>query len=46
MEGDLLMFPSSLFHRTMPFYSDETRLSVSFDLMPGETGSEGYRPRK
>ena len=32
MEGDLVMFPSSLFHRTMPFYSDETRLSISFDL--------------
>ena len=32
MEGDLVMFPSSLFHRTMPFYSDETRLCISFDL--------------
>ena len=32
MEGDLVMFPSSLFHRTTPFYSDETRLCISFDL--------------
>ena len=33
-EGDLIMFPSSLFHRTIPFYSDEKRLCIAFDLVP------------
>ena len=32
--GDLVLFPSSLFHRTIPFYSDDTRLCVAFDMMP------------
>ena len=36
-EGDLVMFPSSLFHRTIPFYSDEERLCIAFDLIPVET---------
>ena len=39
-EGDIVMFPSSLFHRTIPFYSDETRLCIAFDLMPVETDAE------
>lgn len=33
-EGDLIMFPSSLFHRTLPFHSKENRLCISFDLIP------------
>ena len=33
-EGDLILFPSSLFHRTIPFYSDEERLCIAFDLCP------------
>lgn len=32
--GQLLMFPSYLFHRTMPFRGDGQRISVSFDLVP------------
>ena len=32
--GDLVMFPSSLFHSTIPFNSDENRISFAFDLMP------------
>ena len=36
-EGDLVMFPSSLFHRTIPFYSNEERLCIALDLIPDET---------
>lgn len=32
--GDIVMFPSSLFHRTIPFTSDEERVCVAFDLKP------------
>ena len=33
-EGDLVMFPSSLFHRTVPFYGKGNRLCISFDVNP------------
>jgi uncharacterized protein (TIGR02466 family) len=32
--GDIVLFPSSLFHRTIPFHSDEERVCVAFDLKP------------
>ena len=32
--GDIVLFPSSLFHRTIPFNSDEDRVCVAFDLKP------------
>jgi len=32
--GDIVLFPSSLFHRTIPFSSDEERVCVAFDLRP------------
>jgi uncharacterized protein (TIGR02466 family) len=32
--GDIVMFPSSVFHRTIPFSSDEERICVAFDLKP------------
>lgn len=32
--GDIVLFPSSLFHRTIPFKSDETRICIAFDLKP------------
>ncbi|PHS70298.1 MAG: hypothetical protein COB23_04065 [Methylophaga sp.] len=32
--GDIIMFPSSVFHRTIPFSSDEERICVAFDLKP------------
>ncbi len=32
--GDLIMFPSSLYHKTIPFNSNEERMCVAFDLMP------------
>lgn len=33
-EGKLLLFPSYLFHRTLPFDGRGQRISVSFDLVP------------
>jgi tetratricopeptide (TPR) repeat protein len=33
-EGDLLLFPSSLFHQTIPFSATEERHSLAFDLEP------------
>ena len=32
--GDIVLFPSSLFHRTIPFTSDEERICIAFDLRP------------
>ncbi|KGM06086.1 TPR repeat [Methylophaga thiooxydans] len=32
--GDLVMFPSSVFHRTIPFSSDDERICIAFDLKP------------
>lgn len=32
--GDIIFFPSSLHHKTIPFNSDEDRIIVSFDLKP------------
>ena len=32
--GDIVLFPSSLFHRTFPILQDKYRRSVTFDLCP------------
>ncbi len=32
--GDVVFFPSSLYHRTIPYSSDAERITVSFDLKP------------
>ena len=32
--GDIVLFPSSLFHRTLPFNGNEERICVAFDLKP------------
>ena len=32
--GDIILFPSSLHHRTFPFTTDTDRIIVSFDLKP------------
>ena len=32
--GDLVLFPSNLYHRTIPFDSDQERLSLAFDVVP------------
>ncbi|MDC1356765.1 tetratricopeptide repeat protein [Pseudomonadota bacterium] len=34
--GDIVLFPSSLYHGTIPFSSDAERIIISFDLMPKE----------
>ena len=34
MNGDLLLFPSSLFHRTIPIQQNSERNIIAFDLMP------------
>ena len=34
--GDMVMFPSSIFHSTIPFSSDETRITLAFDIIPTE----------
>ena len=34
--GDIVLFPSSLYHRTIPFSTDTDRIVVSFDLSPRE----------
>ena len=33
-EGDLVLFPSSLFHSTIPCHSDEQRQMIAFDVRP------------
>ena len=33
--GDIVLFPSSLHHKTIPFTTDTDRIIVSFDLIPG-----------
>ncbi len=30
--GDIVLFPSCLFHRTVPFESDEERICIAFDI--------------
>lgn len=32
--GDIVLFPSSLFHRTIPFNSADSRICIAFDLKP------------
>tara|TARA_Y100000590_G_scaffold222061_1_gene251366 strand:- start:1657 stop:2952 length:1296 start_codon:yes stop_codon:yes gene_type:complete len=33
-KGSMVLFPSSLFHATLPFSSDEERVTLAFDLIP------------
>jgi uncharacterized protein (TIGR02466 family) len=33
--GDIVLFPSSLFHRTIPFSADTERVCIAFDIAPG-----------
>ncbi|MEI9929351.1 MAG: tetratricopeptide repeat protein [Rhizomicrobium sp.] len=40
--GKLVLFPSYYWHGTTPFSSDDTRLTVAFDVVPVE---ESVRPR-
>ena len=34
--GDIIMFPSSLHHKTIPFTAEEDRISIAFDLIPND----------
>ncbi len=34
--GDMVLFPSSLHHRTIPFSTDTDRIVIAFDLMPSD----------
>ena len=34
IEGDLVLFPSSLFHKTLPFSSKDERHVIAFDTIP------------
>jgi len=33
-EGKLVLFPSYFYHRTLPFESEGTRISIAFDFVP------------
>ena len=33
-KGDMVSFPSSLFHSTIPFSSNEDRVTLAFDIIP------------
>ena len=33
-KGDMVSFPSSLFHSTIPFSSEEDRITLAFDIIP------------
>jgi tetratricopeptide (TPR) repeat protein len=33
--GTLVLFPSYMWHGTLPFHSDQPRITVAFDLLPG-----------
>jgi hypothetical protein len=33
-EGLMLLFPSYFYHRTVPFESAGTRISIAFDVLP------------
>ena len=33
-EGDIVLFPSSIFHKTVPFNSAERRVTLAFDVKP------------
>ena len=34
MQGDIILFPSSLHHRTIPFTTEAERIIIGFDLLP------------
>jgi tetratricopeptide (TPR) repeat protein len=33
-KGDIVLFPSSIFHKTVPFESEENRITLAFDIIP------------
>lgn len=41
--GDIVLFPSSLFHRTIPFASADERICIAFDISPKGFPAEAMR---
>tara|TARA_B110000238_G_scaffold164672_1_gene179720 strand:- start:44 stop:1555 length:1512 start_codon:yes stop_codon:yes gene_type:complete len=41
-EGDMVLFPSSLHHGTIPYSTDTDRIIISFDLMPKIIDNNNY----
>ncbi len=39
-EGDIVLFPANLFHRTLPFTAEQERICIAFDLKPDITASD------
>ncbi len=39
-EGTMYLFPSYFYHRTIPFESDEQRISIAFDVLPENLGND------
>lgn len=37
-EGEMLLFPSYVWHRTIPFTGDRPRVSIAFDIVPLDRG--------
>ena len=35
-EGQMFLFPSYFYHRTIPFDSDEERVSIAFDVIAND----------
>ena len=40
---DLIIFPSSLFHSTIPFVSNESRCVIAFDVVPNKEVSQYFK---
>ncbi|MDC0184354.1 2OG-Fe(II) oxygenase family protein, partial [Rhodobiaceae bacterium] len=34
LKGEIVLFPSSIFHHTIAFESDEERMTIAFDVIP------------
>ena len=45
-QGDMVLFPSSLFHRTLPITSQSERWVIAFDLIPKKYQGKNYGSAK
>ena len=43
LSGDIVLFPSSLHHRTIPFSTDSDRVAIAFDVIPTSREAAGDR---
>ena len=43
LSGDIVLFPSSLHHRTIPFSTDSDRVAIAFDVIPTSREATGDR---